>query len=128
MIELRVYYEDTDAGGVVYYANYLRYFERARLEYFRQHGLNIKDLADSGLLFVVVRTEVNYHSPAQLDDLLQIETKVNQISKISLWFDYVITRKLDNKLIVTGKTKLACINHSRKLTKIPEEIIARLSD
>ena len=126
MLEIKIYYEDTDAGGVVYYANYLRYFERARTEYLKECGLNIKELLHKGILFIVVRTEVDYKSPAELYDTIQVETRISEISKASFWIDYIIIRKRDGKTIVTGRTKMACISKDRKLLKIPMDIIEKL--
>ena len=68
-MEVRIYYEDTDAAGVVYHANYLKFFERARTEYFRDRGLFVAELAAAGFVFPVVRMEVDFISPARHDDL-----------------------------------------------------------
>ncbi|MGI6119745.1 MAG: YbgC/FadM family acyl-CoA thioesterase, partial [Desulfosporosinus sp.] len=78
-MEIRVYYEDTDAGGVVYYSNYLKFFERAKTEFFRDRGLSIAELARSGLVFPVVHLEINYRSSALHDDLVRVETAVQEI-------------------------------------------------
>ena len=126
MFEIKVYYEDTDAGGVVYYANYLRYFERARTEYLKEHGLEVKELLNKGILFVVARTEIDYKSPAQLYDTIQVETTITDVSKASFWIDYKITRKIDNKLLVNGRTKMACISKYKKLLRIPPEVFSHL--
>ncbi len=126
-LTLKIYYEDTDAGGVVYYANYLRYFERARTEFLESLGIKVSSYAQNGIKFVVVRTEIDYISPAKLGDVLEIETKLKQLKKVSLIFEYTATRKLDKKLIVKGITKLACVDNNLKLIKIPNEIYKLLS-
>lgn len=126
-IEIKIYYEDTDAGGVVYYANYLKYFERARTEFLESLGIKISNYAQKGIKFVVVRTEIDYISPAKLGDLLEIYTELIEIKKVSLTFKYEILRKEDKKLIVQGTTKLACVNNNLQLIKIPDEIHSLLS-
>ena len=127
IIDIKVYYEDTDAGGIVYYANYLRYFERARTEYLEQRNLNISDLVKKGIVFVVVEVEAKYHFPAQLGDVLQIETTLSELKKVSLVFEYIIKRKLDNKILVTGKTKIAVVSPERKVIKLSQEIFDKLA-
>jgi len=126
MIEVKIYYEDTDAGGIVYYANYLRYFERARTEYFSANGFDIKKLADQGVLFVVAHAEVDYHSSARLGDILQIETTIKEPAKVSFWVDYSVKNKTDGKLIVTGRTKMACVSANLKIQKIPVEMLEKI--
>mgnify|MGYP001772860925 CR=1 FL=1 len=121
-IEVKVYYEDTDAGGVVYYANYLKYFERARTEFLESLGIKISKLAQEGINFVVVRTEIDYVSSAKLGDILEVETQIIELKKVSLTFGYNIFRKEDEKLLVKGITKLACVDNNFKLIKIPEII------
>ncbi len=127
ILELKIYYEDTDAGGIVYYANYLRYFERARTEFLEQRGLKISELAKKGIIFVVVDVATKFHSPAQLGDVLQIETILSELKKVSMVFDYTIKRKSDLKVLVTGKTKIAVISPERKVIKLPEEIFNKLT-
>ena len=126
MIKVKVYYEDTDAGGVVYYANYLKYFERVRTEYFRQAGLDAGDLLKKGITFVVVRTEINYKRPAQLYDTLNITCSISEITGASFWVNYTITRE-DGTLIVTGRTKMACVSPQRKLLRLTDEMIVKLT-
>jgi acyl-CoA thioester hydrolase len=128
MLEVRIYYEDTDAGGVVYYANYLRYFERARIEYLRSRGVEIKDLISRGIHFVVVRVEADFQAPAELGDILEIETRFCNFTKVSFWTEYVIRRKGDNKIIVLGRAKLACINDNHKVSPIPEDVLSKIKD
>ncbi|MBI3995048.1 MAG: YbgC/FadM family acyl-CoA thioesterase, partial [Nitrospirae bacterium] len=89
-LSVRIYYEDTDCGGVVYYANYLRYFERARTEYLRDRGVDLGTWAEKGLYFVVSRVEIVYKAPARYSDLLQIETAVTDLSKASLTFSHAV--------------------------------------
>src|SRR6185295_4393242 len=93
VMEIRIYYEDTDCGGVVYYANYLKYFERARTDYLEQRGLSVAKLAKEGTVFMVVRAELAYHSPARLGDTLSIHTLLSEQGKASLVFSHVIKEK-----------------------------------
>lgn len=120
---IRVYYEDTDAGGIVYYANYLKYAERARTEYLRHFGLDQKDmLKEKGIGFVVRDCHISYKSPAKLDDALNITCRVAELKSVSL--------KMEQKLY-RGDTILAEIEitlvflslATMRPTKIPEEII-----
>jgi len=127
MLEVKIYYEDTDAGGIVYYANYLRYFERARFEAFAEKGFSLTELEKRGFLFVVARAELDYKVSAVLGDVLQVETKISDSTKVSFCVDYTVTRKSDSKVIVTGRTKIACIGADHKLKKIPQEMIEKLS-
>lgn len=84
---VRVYYEDTDAGGVVFYANYLKFFERARTEWLRAAGINQSILADDpGIVFVVARTAVDYHFPARLDNRLKISVHIEKFGRASVDF------------------------------------------
>ncbi|HEY5973123.1 MAG TPA: YbgC/FadM family acyl-CoA thioesterase, partial [Geobacteraceae bacterium] len=82
-MQFRTYYEDTDAGGVVYHANYLNYFERGRTEFFRDRGVSVRELHEQGMIFPVVRLEIEYRSPAMHDDLLRVETRVLEVGKTS---------------------------------------------
>ncbi|MDD5686714.1 MAG: YbgC/FadM family acyl-CoA thioesterase [Elusimicrobia bacterium] len=124
MYKLRIYYEDTDAGEVVYYANYLKYFERARTELFRENGIELLELIKRGVHFVVSEVEAKFIVSAVLGDMLSIETKIKEIGKVSLTIEYIIKR--DSTVLVTGKTKMGCINDNFKLTKIPPDVLEKL--
>jgi len=121
-MEVRIYYEDTDAAGVVYHANYLKYLERARTEYFRAHGLLVAELAAAGFVFPVVRMEVDFLSPARHDDLLSVETKPAQCSGASFSLRQRIYRTSDMKLIVNALVQLACVGPDLKARRIPSEV------
>jgi len=115
----RVYYEDTDSGKVVYYANYLKFFERGRTELLRNFGISQSILAnEQQIAFVVRNCQINYHSPAVLDDLLLIETKIINLGKASVNMYQQIT--CNNKKISTLTISLACINTTNfKPCKLP---------
>lgn len=121
-MEIRVYYEDTDCGGIVYYANYLKYFERARTEYFRERGIEIASYARAGILFVVAHVEVDYRLPARYNDLLEIETEVADFSRASLTFSHIIGRRETDEIVVEGWARLVCIDEQGKPRRLPEEV------
>jgi len=122
-MEIRVYYEDTDAGGVVYHSNYLKYFERGRTEYLRDRGFSVGELARRGFVFPVVHLEINYRAPALHDDLLIVETAVLEIRKSSFTLSQQVLRAADEKLLADGKVKLACVGPGMKPRRLPEEIV-----
>src|SRR5476649_2498798 len=95
--QVRVYYEDVDVGGVVYYANYLRYFERARSEWLRSLGVNQEQLAAvEGIGFVVARAEIDFKAGARLDDLLSVTVKMAEQKKTYLWLEQEVRRPMDS--------------------------------
>jgi acyl-CoA thioester hydrolase len=120
---VRVYYEDTDAGGVVYYANYLKYLERARTEWLRSHGFEQDALMhDDGIVFAVRRVEIDYLLPARLDDTLRVEVEIERIARASLTFAQRIVRVPDTALS-RATVKVACLDHlSFRPVAIPDPI------
>jgi acyl-CoA thioester hydrolase len=125
-MEIKIYYEDTDCGGVVYYANYLRYMERARTEYMTSRGASVKALMDQGYLFVIARAEVDYRSSAHYGDTLVVETWVSEISAATLLFEHTMKEKTSGKLITECKAKAVCVDSSGKPKRIPREIADKL--
>ena len=122
---VRVYYEDTDTGGVVYYANYLKYAERARTEMLRAVGLDHgRLLAADGIAFAVHRCEIDYLTPARLDDALEIHTGNLEMEAASLWAEQVVTREGD--ALVRMRLRLACIARSGRPQRLPGAIRAAL--
>jgi 4-hydroxybenzoyl-CoA thioesterase/acyl-CoA thioester hydrolase len=118
--QVRVYVEDTDAGGIVFYANYLKYMERARTEFLRSLGYDKPALFD-GLQFVVRSVEVVYQRPASLDDELSISADLIKLSKASFDMQQNISRNGD--LLVEAKVKIACISNTAKRPQaMPAEI------
>jgi acyl-CoA thioester hydrolase len=134
-IPVRIYYEDTDAGGVVYYANYLKFFERCRTEWLRQIGHQQADLLrDSGIVFVVRKVSVDYLKPARLDDQLVVGLEVERISRAQLFFRQHI-RRADETVpggweeLVSGAIHIACVNSAlMKATAIPAFLRSKLED
>lgn len=108
-LPVRVYYEDTDAGGVVYYVNYLKFMERARTERLRALGFNQQELAQLNTLFVVHSAQARYHAPARLDDELQVTANVSQLKRARLEFTQQVSRVSDGQLLCEGQFIIACI-------------------
>jgi acyl-CoA thioester hydrolase len=127
-MQIRVYYEDTDAGGVVYHSNYLKYFERGRTEYLRERGLSVGEMALRGYVFPVVRLEIDYRVPALHDDLLEVETEVLEIGKTSFILGQQVIRAIDGKLLAEGKVKLVCVGPGMKAKRLPEELLQLLRE
>ncbi len=122
-MEIRVYYEDTDAGGVVYHSNYLKYFERGRTEYLRDLGISVGDMARRGYVFPVVHVEIDYRAPALHDDLLRVETEVLEVGRTSFTLGQQVVRAIDGKLLADGKVKLVCVGPGMRAKRLPEEIL-----
>ena len=125
---IRVYYEDTDSGGVVYYANYLKFMERARTEMLRQKGFEQDRLREEDqLLFVVRAVEMDLLQPARFNDRLQVNTRIADSTRTSLTFTQTIYRDGEEKPLCSGKVRVACIDAQRwKPVAIPQQIIQEL--
>jgi len=121
-MEVRIYYEDTDAGGVVYHANYLHYMERARTEFLREHGLSVREMHDLGIIFPVVAVEINYRAPARLDDLLEVETRIVEMRNSAFVAGQKVIRKEDGKLLVEARVTLACVGEGMRARRLPAEL------
>lgn len=125
---VRVYYEDTDAGGVVYYANYLKFAERARTEALRGMGISQHDLTQcEGLIFVVGECNIRYHAPARLDDALEIETQLQSLAKVRMTMQQNIWRGQE-KLASLEVVIVAVDVVTFRATKIPDRLAAQLCD
>lgn len=124
---VRVFYEDTDAGGVVYYANYLRYLERARTEWLRELGLPREQLrATVGWVFVVSRVEADYLRPARLDDLLTVRAEILEANRASLLFAQRVER--DGETLLRATVRVACVDQVEfKPRRLPAELLQRLA-
>jgi tol-pal system-associated acyl-CoA thioesterase len=118
-IRIKIYYEDTDAGGVVYYANYLKYMERARTEFLLDGGIDVARYHEDGFFFVVTHVEVDYKRPARLGDNIGVTTEIIEITNVTITLRHQIFK--ENTLIVEAVVKVACINKEGKLQKLPEE-------
>ena len=119
-IDVRVYIEDTDAGGIVYYANYLKFLERARTEFMRFLGINKPALMQDAQL-VVVELNLRYLSPALLDDSLKVTVNLKELKRASFWIEQRVFR--DNDILIDGKVRLAALqNKSKKLIALPKKV------
>ena len=116
-MDITIYYEDTDCGGVVYYANYLKYFERARTEYLAAHGVSVAELQQQGILFLVTHAEVFYRSPARYGETLRIDTTVSASRKTALVFSHAIRERLSQRLIVEGSATLVTVDPQGKVRR-----------
>jgi acyl-CoA thioester hydrolase len=123
---LRVIYGDTDQMGVVYYANYLRYFEAGRNEFIRAKGLRYRDFETRfGLMLPVTEASVGYKQPARYDDLLDVEVTLAEVRRVSARFEYRILRD-DGALLATGHTVHACVGEGGKLQRLPAALLEAL--
>jgi acyl-CoA thioester hydrolase len=124
LLTVRVYYEDTDAGGVVYYANYLKFMERCRTEWLRGLGCDVAELArDQHAIFAVRAAEIDYRRPARLSDMLQVSAAISNLRPASLAVEHEITR--GGELLCRARIQLACLDAERFAPMpIPENVKA----
>jgi acyl-CoA thioester hydrolase len=125
-MEIRIYYEDTDCGGVVYYANYLKYFERARTQYLETRGLSVAGLRDQGTQFMVVHAEVDYRSPARYGETLIVETILSEVKQVSVTFAHRLRERDSHRLVVEGSAKLVAVDDRLKPKRLDKTTLAAL--
>ncbi len=127
-LQVRVYYEDTDAGGVVYHSNYLNFMERARTEWLRHIGFEQHTLIEKDeILFAVRKISIDYHKPALFNELLNIKTRIIQSRRASLVFEQIIFNQSE-ETICKAEIKIACLNsNTMKPESIPETILLELN-
>ncbi len=125
-LAIRVYWEDTDAGGVVFYANYLKFFERARTEWLRALGVEQRALqADTGCIFVVSEVQLRYLASAFLDDLITVGVKVCHLGKASMELKQQVWR--GGTLLADGKVRVGCVNAvTLRPCRIPDHVVTLL--
>ena len=123
---LRVYWEDTDAGGVVFYANYLKFFERARTEWLRAMGFGQQALREqTGAIFIVAETRVQYRRPARLDDAIDVSVDVREAGRASLLIAQAAWR--GDELLAEGEIRIGCVDQGTfRPVRIPTQITDRL--
>jgi 4-hydroxybenzoyl-CoA thioesterase/acyl-CoA thioester hydrolase len=125
-IPVRVYIEDTDAGGIVYYVNYLKFMERSRTEFLRQYGYDKPAILADGTLLVVHKAEVNYRRSARLDDLLSVTTEIEAIARTNVLFKQNVYR--GNELLCEGLMRIACVDpHSSRPCAMPAAMREQLA-
>jgi acyl-CoA thioester hydrolase len=122
----RVIYGDTDQMGVVYYANYLRWFERGRGELLRACGIPYATIERRGMHFPVAELSCRYFRPAHYDDLIVIDTRIISVTRASLTFTYGITREAEAMLLASGSTKHACVDGQGKIMRIQDDLLKAL--
>jgi acyl-CoA thioester hydrolase len=111
---------------VVYYANYLKYFERARTHYLEERGLSVAGLIEQGRVFVVVHAEVEYRSPARYGETLQIETVIPDMNPAAMTFAHVVCERATGRVVVEGSAKLAVTDGNGKVKRLDKATIAAL--
>lgn len=126
-LQIRVYYEDTDLAGIVYYANYLKYIERGRSEFVRALGIDQVALkASQGLVFAVRRVEADYLLPARFDDVLTVRTRLDGLKGASLVMDQQVWR--DAQLLFSARVTLVCLSGTGRAARLPETLRRALQD
>ncbi|MDQ7075686.1 MAG: tol-pal system-associated acyl-CoA thioesterase [Gammaproteobacteria bacterium] len=124
VLPVRVYYEDTDAGGVVYHANYVRFMERARTEYLRQLGFEQCDLMQRGVVFAVRSMQLDFLKPAKLDDLLKVDVEIQRLQRVSVTFLQTVSAAQNDDLFCRAEVKVVCIAHKAfRPSPIPEPLM-----
>jgi acyl-CoA thioester hydrolase len=125
--DVRVYYEDTDAGGIVYYANYLKFFERARTEWLRDLGIEQDKLLEQSVGFVVKRVEMENNAPAKFNQLLSISSQLVELKRASMVFQQKI-KNSNNQCLVSAQIRVACVDLKKmKPIAIPAFILGEIS-
>jgi len=117
-IKIKVYYEDTDAGGVVYYANYLGFMERARTEFLAEYGIDVAELHNQGLFFVVVHVDITYKKPVRLGEIVDVTTEVTELKRASMTIRNCICK--DDFVRVEAILTFACIDREGKPRRLPD--------
>ncbi len=120
-----IFYHDTDCGGVVYYGNYMKFFEEARTVFMAEKGYSVPSLIEKGLFFVVARQETEYKYPVRYADVIDVSTKVLEISDIKVVFENIITNQ-NGKLCTKGKTTLVCVTKDGVPTPMGKDVKAAL--
>lgn len=123
---VRVYYEDTDMAGIVYYANYLKYIERGRTEWLRAQGVDQSVMkAETGYVFAVRRVEADYLRPARMDDLLEVRTTLIALGRARIDLSQNITRA--GEVLFEGRVTIVCIGPNGRASRIPEKVHTGIS-
>jgi len=125
-MEKRIYYHDTDAGGVVYYGNYLKYLEEARTEFLEKKGLSVAGFNKRGFLYAVRKCNVTYKSPARYGDTVVCEAKLVKTTAAQLVFDQKIHDKASGRILVEAEVTLVCLTHDFKPVQIPNDLKEKL--
>jgi acyl-CoA thioester hydrolase len=126
---IRVIYGDTDQMGVVYHANYFRYFELSRMELFHSRGGSYREMEREGLMLPIVEVAASYKSPARYEDVLLVRPRVSELKRVSLAFTYEVFREGGpDTPLCTGRTVHACVNREGRPTRLPDTLLRLLQD
>jgi acyl-CoA thioester hydrolase len=124
---VKIYYEDTDCGGVVYYANYLKYIERARTEFLESKGVSLKKLMQDGIYFIVTEATLKYIAPGRYGDILAIETTIDKTGPASISFRHQILRGETDEKLVEATVRLGCVGQEMKPLKLKQELMEAIT-
>ena len=125
-MEVRIYYEDTDCGGVVYYANYLKYFERARTHYLEERGVSVSSLLKEETQFMVVHADLDYRSAARYGETLTIDTALSEEGRASLKFSHVVRERETGRVVVEGSATLVATTLEGKVKRLDPVLVQTL--
>lgn len=125
-MEKRIFFHDTDAGGIVYYGNYLKYLEEARTEFLEMKELSVAAFYERGLLYAVSKCSINYRSPTRYAETLICRAELKEVTAVKLIFNQTIHEKKTNRLVVEAEVTLVCLNKDFKPTPIPEDLKRQL--
>ncbi len=126
-MEKKIYYHDTDAGGVVYYGRYLNYLEEARTEFLEQRGLSVTEFQKKGNLYAVRQCTIVYRSPARYGEILSCTAELKKMTAAQLMFEQKIIEKATGRLVVEAEVNLVCLTLDFKPSVLPEDIRTKLS-
>lgn len=126
IMERQIYYHDTDAGGVVYYANYLKFLEEARTEFLEQKGLSIKQLHENHFFYAVKQCHLKYKSPARYGDVISCNATLKKITAAQMFFEQTVREKHSQRILVTAEVILVSLNKDFKPTLIADTIRNKL--
>jgi acyl-CoA thioester hydrolase len=125
-MDVRIYYEDTDCGGVVYHANYLKYFERARTHFLEERGTSVAELLAAGIQFLVVRADLAFRTPARYGQTLTIETTVAERKKASFTMAHLIRERESGRTVVEGSATLVSVDLAGNVVRLPQSVVGAL--
>ncbi|MDD5668645.1 MAG: thioesterase family protein [Candidatus Omnitrophica bacterium] len=125
-MKIKIYYQHTDSSNVVYYAQYLSFFEEARTEFLESKGFTMKKLADRGIHFVVAKQSIDYESPAYYADILDVRSWVSDSTAVRLIFDAEVKNQ-NGRVVATGKTTLVCVDETFKPKALGEDFREKLT-
>lgn len=125
-MDVKIYYEDTDCGNVVYYANYLRFMERARTEYLASRGCPVRKFMDEGTIFMVLRVEIDYKSPARYGDTIEIETWVRDATRATMMFEHIMREKSSRRVLVECRAKVVYVDPGGKPKRLSAEYVEKM--